>query len=222
MPRYAIYFTPPPGHALARIAALWLGRDAFGEGPAEGEPGAAEWVAEPRRYGFHATLKAPFRLAEGASAEELRAALRDFAATTRVCPLGRLCLARPGNFLALAPERTPPALAEFAGRVVEAFDRFRAPPSEAERLRRRRAPLDATALALLERWGYPYVFERFRFHMSLTGPLAADQLEAAQARLEQRFAAVLTAEIRIDALTLFIEERQGADFRVCGRFPLAA
>ena len=64
--RVAIYATPPAGAALTRAAALWLGRDAFvGEATRESDAEIDPVVAEPARYGFHATMRAPFRIAEG-------------------------------------------------------------------------------------------------------------------------------------------------------------
>lgn len=220
-PRYAIYFTPPAAHPLTRAAVAWLGRDAFA--PAGAPPPDARtpgFLADPRRYGFHATLKAPFRLGEGATEADLRAALGAFAAGTPACPLGRLRVAPLGSFLALMPDHLPPALLDFASRIVMDFDRFRAPSTAAELARRRQAPLDARESALLEQWGYPYVLDRFRFHMSLTGRVGADLRPALLARLEARFAGLLDAAFHIDALTLFVEEAPGADFAVVARYPL--
>jgi hypothetical protein len=77
-PRYAIYFVPPPGSPLACFGAVWLGYD-VANGAEPPQPRLPEIAperlrnitAEPRRYGFHATLKPPFSLAAGATAEEL-------------------------------------------------------------------------------------------------------------------------------------------------------
>lgn len=212
--RYAIYYAPPADHKLTRAAAHWL------EGAASDEDRAA--VAEPRRYGFHATLKAPFRLANGFAVADLEEGLRDFAAAADACLLGRLHVSLLGSFFALVPARMTPALLTFAGQIVETFDRFRAPLNEAELHRRRQSRLDAVETALLTRWGYPYVFDRFRFHLSLTGRTVPDSRASLLARLEQKFDPLLDGDFAIDALTLFEEEYPGADFTIRARFPLRA
>ena len=79
--RSAVYDLGP--EPLAQAGAEWLGWDAR-SGQAV-PAGGGEWTRTPRRYGFHATIKAPFRLAEGALAETLSdcfAALR-----ARLAPL---------------------------------------------------------------------------------------------------------------------------------------
>ena len=64
--RYAIYYLPPAG-ALADFGARWLGWDVR-RGAAAVQldlPGLRDATEAPRKYGFHGTLKPPFRLAEG-------------------------------------------------------------------------------------------------------------------------------------------------------------
>ena len=56
---------------------------------------AAAWRAlttEPRRYGFHATIKAPFRLAEDASPSDLSAALAELADAEKPFAAGQLAV----------------------------------------------------------------------------------------------------------------------------------
>ena len=132
--RYAIYFTPRQDELLARITANWLGRDPFGAAtrPVEavGDLSAAEvafHTASARRYGFHATLKAPFRLASNETEASLRTALDNFAEATPVVTIPRLVVGQIDGFFALVPEAPLPALNRFADDVVRGFDRFRAP-----------------------------------------------------------------------------------------------
>ena len=113
--RYAIYFTPGHNDPLTRIAASWLGRDPFTstQPPAPGvthlSPAEIAYhTASARRYGFHATLKAPFELAEGETETELDSAVADFAAATDPILLSRLTPARIDGFLALVPEDQHP------------------------------------------------------------------------------------------------------------------
>ena len=228
--RYAVYFAPPADGPLARFGAAWLGRDAAATGsrpirpPVPGiDPDLAERItAEPRRYGFHATLKPPFALAEGRTEAELVASLRAFAAARRPFVAPPLRLAAIGRFLALMPDDAAPMLHALADDCVSTFDAFRAPPSEQELARRRRAPLTPRHDENLRRWGYPYVFESFRFHITLTGPIADDTLrETVAAGLQPLVEPFARASLAVDAVTLFVEE-DGDDprpFRVAARFP---
>ncbi|TFL17708.1 DUF1045 domain-containing protein [Jannaschia formosa] len=195
--RYAIYWLP--GGDLGRAGAEWLGWDARAGAPC----GAGrEDAATPRRYGFHATLKPPFRLAPGRAAEGVLSAARDLAARTAPVGIGRLSVARLGNFLALVPETNPTGL---AAALVEGLDDFRAPPAEAELARRRASGLDEAEERLLARWGYPYVMERFRMHLTLTGPTpGSGAAEDAQARFDP-----LAGPHRIEAVSLMGEDGEG-------------
>lgn len=215
--RYALYFTPLAGSALADFGATVL--DGTLPGLERGEVTAlAALTAGPRIYGFHATLKAPMRLAPGAAEADLMRACAELAEHRAPLRAGPLEVARLGAFLALVPVAPPPALDLFAAECVAALDAFRAPLSEAERRKRRPERLDPRRRALLERWGYPDVFEAFRFHMTLMGPLAPDAQAAWHARLSEAFGAGM--ELVIDALTL-LRQDGGRPFRTIARLPFA-
>lgn len=226
--RFAIYFAPPPESALATLGADLLGRDpATGEGRPQPrldgiDPDRFRAItADARHYGFHATLKAPFPLAEGVSAEALHQAAASFAAD-RPAPIGpALTLASIGGFLALMPSAAAPALHELADACVEAFDRFRAPLSAVELDRRRRSPLTPAQHRHLERWGYPYVFDQFQFHMTLTARLTdAAEHERVRAALVQRTVPVCRDPLVVDAIAVFEQASRDAPFRIAGRYPL--
>lgn len=220
--RYGIYYTPAADHPLTRVAARWLGRDAFGGRalmPGEAVDGWRELTAAPRHYGFHATLKAPFRLADGAGAIDLQEAVWQFAAGRSAAPLGRLKVARIGRFFALVPEETAAELMTLAGAAVTEFDRFRAPMGEEEFARRNAPHLDPAEVAHLRAWGYPYVLERYRFHMTLTGPVAPERQDEVLTHLKVLFAPLLCEDFTVDALTIYVEE-PGEDFLVMSRAPL--
>lgn len=218
--RYAVYFTPDPRTPLASAGAAWLGRDAFTGAPADqpavpgvGAARLADLTADPRRYGFHATLKPPFALAPGCSEADLRDLFLSFAAA-RPSFAARLEVGRIGGFLALVPASGDGDIRELADRAVEAFDRFRARPGEAELARRRRADLTAEEDALLLRWGYPYVFSAFRFHMTLSQRLAAPEIDAVEAAARARFDPILADPVAFDTLALFAEPEPGGPFTV--------
>ncbi|MEL7117669.1 MAG: DUF1045 domain-containing protein, partial [Pseudomonadota bacterium] len=180
--RFGIYFTPGPG-AFAEFGAAWLGWDgATGRaaGPLEvsGLPmPVGDLTRTPQKYGFHGTLKAPFRLADGTTSDVLLSSVETFGGQTASVTLDGLTVARLGSFVALVPVGDVSALNALAGSIVRAFDGFRAPlrPQELER-RRAKGLTPRQDQALLD-WGYPHVFEDFRFHMTLTGSLDAEDAD---------------------------------------------
>ena len=209
MKRYALYFAPA-ARGLHRAAASWLGWDAEA-GCAVAQPeveGIAAATATPRKYGFHATLKAPFRLAEGARAEDLAAAVAALVAQLRPVPLDGLALTRIGPFLALTPQGDDGPLNALAAQVVEGLDPFRAPLTEAEMARRNPDRLTPRQRALLDAWGYPYVLDEFRFHMTLTGALDPATLDAVTAQLAPRLT-VVPRPFTLDAISLMGEDAAG-------------
>lgn len=226
--RYALYFTLPPGSPLDRFGSTAVGYDAatgedlpFSVCPAIGPKRTREATAEPRRYGFHATLKAPMRLRDGLGEDDLVAAVEAFAATRPPVAVGRLRPRAIGRFLALVPEMSSPDLLLFAAECVAAFDHFRAPLAPTDRARRIASGLSERQTALLDRWGYPYVFECFRFHMTLTGPLA-DEGERATwlAALQDAFAGLSGEAVTIDAVSLLRQDSPDARFGLLARVPL--
>ncbi|MEC5292295.1 DUF1045 domain-containing protein [Aurantimonas sp. C2-6-R+9] len=218
--RAAIFFTPPASAALTRAAAQWLGRGVFdGEPTRDSDPAIDTLVAEPARYGFHATMKAPFRFADGAGLADLDASLADFCASRDPVAIDRLVIAALGPFFAFVPERSPPALDELAEAVVRNFDAWRAPLTDAEYRRRRPDRLSERQRENLEQWGYPHVLRDFRFHMTLTGPVEPDERAGVEARLRQRFADFDGAPLAVDRLGIFIEREPCAPFRLYSLHP---
>ena len=213
--RYALYVTPEPGSALAAFGDAIL-RDTPPPGwDAAARAALAVVTAAPRVYGFHATLKAPMRLAAGRSEDDLLAACAGLAQARAPLPIGPLAIVLLGDFVALVPTAPPPELGLFAAECVAALDPFRASLTPIERARRRPEDLDPRRRALLDRWGYPHVFEAFRFHMTLTGRLADDAREAWRARLA---ASCPPLSLTIDAITL-MRQNGAAPFRIVRRIP---
>jgi putative phosphonate metabolism protein len=220
--RYAIYYAPPPGSTLHRLGSAWLGRDAVSDEPIrqpaiDGLQGA---TAEPAHYGFHATLKAPFALNSGMKRFELGDAVALMAAQMEAVTIQNLELLEIDGFLALAPSKQDSELS-FLGKIcVCGLDSFRAKPSDEELARRRSANLTAQQEQHLKRWGYPYVLDEFRFHMTLTRRLEDGERQAYLKAARAHFAPILGRHLEVDALTVFAEARPGRKFVVEERFPL--
>lgn len=222
--RYAIYWAPGAG-ALADKAAAWLGWDPV-LGCDRAQPALAglplplsEITDTPRKYGFHATIKPPFRLVDGASETGLDRALGALAGRLAPVVLPGLRLAQLGNFLALTPESESPALAALAAQVVRDLDPYRAPLSPEDIIRRQIGKLSDSQRDLLDRWGYPYVMDEYRFHLTLTGKLACDQAKALQPILADYLGPDLPRPFALDELCLFGEARDGR-FHILNRYAL--
>lgn len=215
--RYAIYFVPAAETVLYQFGAAVLGYDAYTglDTPyVRGvDPDWPDRVREPRVYGFHATLKPPFRLATNVTAAELQAEFSLFARSRSTITAGPLVVRVLGSFVALVLDTNCAAIDNLAADSVPHFDRFRAPINEQERVRRLSAPLTARQKLHLDRWGYPYVFDDFRFHMSLTGPLPVDNRAPVLRRLTEEFANRLGAP-RLVVDRMVIARQCGDAFRI--------
>lgn len=217
--RCAIYFVPPPDDPLTVAAAQWLRRDPYTGAalvrPIDGltDTDHAYLTALPRRYGFHATLKPPFQLAQGRSVQELERWLTRFC--DRLDPVAletRLALIE--NFFALVPVKPSADLDMLAARIVTEFDGFRRLPSEDELARRDTSRLNSRQLSNLMNWGSPNIFDQFRFHMTLTGPIDKPEREHVLTVLGRHFGPRATAPLEIGQLVLAVEPEANAPFLV--------
>jgi hypothetical protein len=213
MTRYAVYWVPERIHPLWEAGCSWLGRDP--EDPTRG-PEPVPHTETPRRYGFHATLKAPTRLADGVDAHEFVAAVRSIAATTAPFAMPRLEVGRLADFIALRPTGTSEAVRALADRCVLELDRFRAPFTR-EEWQMRIVGLDADQQALTSRLGYHHVLDHWRFHMTLSNgfggdPGARDQESLLAARAKAHFASALDVAIESGEIGIFVEPTPGASF----------
>ena len=227
MTRYAIYATPSADSPLWALGSSILGYDAvtgldapFPDHKLFQDPLSLAWSAEPRRYGLHGTLKAPFGLAEGRNDAQLRTALAEFAAGRHPVAFD-LKLALVGHFLALVPAGPSQPLRHLADDCVRHFEPFRAPLTPEDRERRHPEELIERQVENLDTWGYPYVFDDFQFHLTLTGDLEP----ADRHRLEpvlQDLLGTVPLRLTIDALSLFIQADPEGRFVAADRFPFAA
>lgn len=220
--RHAVYYAPLHGSLFHDLGSRWVGRDAF-TGAACTHPdvaGIAVVTADPRRYGFHATLKPPFALRETVTDEALLRAVAALAAAQESFTVA-LKVGVLDQFLALVPREPQTPVQRLAEVAVRELDGFRQPPSDDELARRRRSELTPSQERHLAEWGYPYVFGDFRFHMTLTERLPPSDIERFRAAAEAHFAPVLAEPVAIDGLSLFTEASRGAAFIATRQFPFA-
>jgi hypothetical protein len=220
--RYAIFFVPPPDSALYHFGASALGYDSYSghkvPSLSDDDVGAAEWqqlTAEPQRCGFHATLKAPFSLRDEYSEADLIAGFAQFAEGLMSPPAFAATIRLLDGFAALVPSTPAPALNLLVDKCVRDFERFRRPLNEAERARRLTQKLTPRQIGHVDRWGYPYVFEDFRFHMTLTGRLPAEQTLPALRLLHKTLQRQpVLAMVVVETIALLRQDRADASFRV--------
>jgi len=205
--RYALYVIPEDGTALARLGEDWLSAL------------PADLTAEARVYGFHATLKAPFRLAPGQTEDQLRAACATLASQSAVIDEAPPVLARLHGFYALRPGQDSAAIQALAAEAVRRLDSFRAPLNAGELAKRLAAPLSPRQRDLLEHWGYPYVFDEYRFHMTLTRRLDEAEAPMAEALLRPLVAEAEAEPLRIASICL-MRQHDGSVFTLLQRFTL--
>lgn len=232
--RFAIYYAPPPDSPLWRYGSSVIGYDAA-TGEAAAHPDTSlDWpslTVSPRRYGFHATLKAPAHLRAGTGIDDVLALADEVAAMLRPVTLAALAVRSLGRFVALVPDADDAAraaqqtaeIARLAQTVCEAFEPLRAPLSEFDRGRLGRPGLTPRQRENLERFGYPYVRDDFRFHMTLTDALQGVEAErrAVCERLAALYAPVDRRPIVIDQIVVYRQPDRQSPFRIVDRFTVA-
>ncbi len=202
-PRYAIYYSPDPGSPLAAFAQAWCGPGSQLTSALD-RPYIDRITANTRRYGFHGTLKPPFELNPVLSLDGLMEAARLFARTVAPVELPPLELAVIGKFIALTPTHESEALEKLAAACVRAFEAFRVPMTAEQFAQYKLNKLTVHQEQMLKHWGYPYVMEEFRFHMSVTDRIEdeAERLRV-MAELARIAAPVIGKPLVVRALTVF-------------------
>jgi putative phosphonate metabolism protein len=219
--RVALYYAPLPDDPLTRLSSAWFGSDPITNAPIP-EPTRNDITAEARNYGFHATLKPPMRLRNGTNWNDFQTAVETTAAKLAPFDLPPLAVADLRGFLALRETTPCPPLEALADACVEQLDPFREPPSEEELARRRKANLSPEQDAMLTRWGYPYMFNTWFFHMTLTRRLSDAEKSTILPAVESWFAPALAVPRRVEDICIFIQPTQGAPFTLTHRIKLGA
>jgi putative phosphonate metabolism protein len=225
--RYAIYFAPAEASALWQAGCRWLGRDPL-TGAQLPRPEVGGWSADriakitasPRMYGLHATLKPPFRLAEGRTVAQLALAIQELATRLQPFTVPQLSVKSLDGFLALQPAGADAKLSALADACVTGLDDFRRPPSAQELAQRRAARLSARQDELLAQFGYPYVLDQYRFHMTLTERLPSAEAHLLEPWLRDYLADALAVPLRCDDVCLFVQNAPREAFLLQQRFPL--
>lgn len=223
-PRYAIYYAPEPGSGLDRFGHTWL--DENGAPAALPKNGGisparlAQLTEAPRRYGFHGTFKPPFALNPTNTREGLLAAARVFARSLAAVEIPPLELAVIGKFIALTPVAESAALERLAAACVRAFEGFRTPLSQEEQNEYKLNKLTVHQEQMLEHWGYPYVMEEFRFHMSLTDRIDDDaERDAVMTLLSNLAKPVLGKPILVRDIVVFAQGSRNEHMKAIERIP---
>ena len=219
--RYAVYYTPRADEPLAEFGRRWLGFDTETRAPVpDAWPMPSGIIRTPARYGFHATLKAPFRLRDNKTPEALMAAVEALAATRAPVPLGQLAPRELGGFMTLQQTLPNPEVDDLAFACVRDLDPFRRPFSDAEQDKILDKGVSRRQKGNVFTWGYPYVGRDYIFHMTLTTILAPHELDVWRAKVIELGAQYLTAPAIIRDLTVFAQKEPDAPFEVLRRFPL--
>lgn len=224
--RLGVYAAPPGESPLGALAARWLGRH-IDPLPTPEPPDLpipeeiwADLTAEPRLYGFHATIKPPFHLVDGVDPCEVALAVADVAARLAPVSLPPLVPTVVRGCACLVPSDVPDALVRLERSCVVDLDRFRRPLDELDLARRRRADLSARQDELLLAYGYPWLLDEFEPHLTLTRRLTTAEVTPVLDAITEWFAPVLGAPVTVDDLCVVEQAAPGEPFVVTSRHRL--
>lgn len=229
-PRYAIYFAPNERTPLGRFGCHWLGRSAAEldshpvDLPENLEQHKHQQLIEaPKHYGFHGTLKAPFELNTAYTSNDLDEALQNFAQKFPSFTIDRLKLQTIASFIALTPEEQSENLSLLQSlheELTENIDYLRAPLSDYDKNRFMARDLSTKLKENLLNFGYPFVLESFKFHLTLTSSLKKDDISSYFELLDR-----LTTHFRddgffCDRISLFRQETRTSPFLLTNEYML--
>ena len=224
--RFAIYFVPPESNDLTRFTASWFGWDVY-KGIKVDYPvlhnlnyDIKEITNTPSKYGFHGTLKAPFSLVPNKTIDDLKLSLSMLSRSIKKFLIPSICLREISGFIAIVPTVQNQSINFLARKCLEGLDCFRdAEPPEILN-KRRSAGLSSSEERHLLKWGYPYVLDDFRFHLTMTGKLTPKVSKNVFSVLSSELQAALNAPLPINKICLFGESNINGQFEVIDEFSL--
>lgn len=223
--RYAVYYVPHHESDLAVFGKSWFGYD-LSEGETDRNLHGLDLelvrrvTAKPARYGMHATLKAPFYLAEGYSLEQLLDKADRFSKKRKKFTLGKLKIGWHGNTMVLIENQKNHQINQFASQCVLKFEDFRAPLTMKERTRRLEQNLNLHQRLMLEELGYPYVLSEFQFHVTLTDNMTEAEKEKIVPALEMTLDGILEKPCEIDGIAIVGDPGNNQPFQMIEYFEL--
>jgi hypothetical protein len=222
--RFAVYLTLAADSDLYKLGSKWLGRDHYQDHLDKLECDySGLWdininqviTKKASLYGFHATLKPPFRLKQGYNCEQLKSILHRIAKVHQAYTSCPFAVGVIGKFLALQPTQNCAQLNQLADHCVQAFEPYRAELTDAEINRRQLEKLTMQQKTYLQQWGYPYVFEQFRCHFTLTDSLSDQQMMLCQPLLGKYFNPICIQQgLRVNQISLLHQPSLMAPFTV--------
>ncbi|MFT4728400.1 MAG: 2'-5' RNA ligase [Granulosicoccus sp.] len=224
--RYAIYFSPGADSELGQFGQTVLCRSATCERKANASStfsDQARWLQiteKPTHYGFHATLKAPFDLKRSHTVDSLTAAISEFATSQSPIELTSLFPRELGGFMALTLDNEIESLSSFALNCVGSFESFRKTLSDVDIQRRKLHGLSNRQESLLLQYGYPYVADEFRFHLTLSDRLSEHDQDYRSWVISEYNRLVVKTPV-LDQIAIFTQTDRRTPFLQLAKFNLS-
>ena len=208
--RYAIYYVPSENSELDLFGKCWLGWDPYkGVETTKSDlsklPSFKKFsslVLTPKQYGFHGTIKAPFRLKNEYTYNDLENKVREISKQIHSFYFDQLIIKKLGNFIGLIPTNNLKINA-VSNKFVEELDYLRDELSESEIKKRKPHKLTSNQKQMLFKWGYPYVFNEFKFHLTLTSKLNVVEIDEVFRSLQNILKQVNLNKISFNNICIF-------------------
>ena len=208
--RYAIYYVPSENSELDLFGKCWLGWDPYkGVETTKSDlsklPSFKKFsslVLTPKQYGFHGTIKAPFRLKNEYTYNDLENKVREISKQIHSFYFDQLIIKKLGNFIGLIPTNNLKINA-VSNKFVEELDYLRDELSESEIKKRKPHKLTSNQKQMLFKWGYPYVFDEFKFHLTLTSKLNVVEIDDVLRSLQNILKQVNLNKISFNNICIF-------------------
>jgi len=231
--RVAIYFLPKKNSSLENFGKNLLGRDInkkkkisltrrqkyfinrgftyFDE--------LKDYCEQPAKYGFHATLKAPFRLKRNVKTKNFYDVISHIAAQHSRFKIKGLKIVYSKKFTFITSRKPNKLLINLENDLVKHLDTFRAELNKTEIKKRIPDSLTFKQNKYLKEWGYPFVFDQFKFHMTLMNQNNNKLSNKQKLELEKLIYKISNNVIEFNEISLLGENKNG-HFEEIKRFKL--